>query len=96
MVTKDDTVVIHYKDYGTPKCRVKKFATNLELLGLSQQVPSEAIDDVSLPGSSTNTAPAILQTFSPSRKRKPAAKWICSICGISYGTQADKKFNGEN
>ena len=39
MVTKDDTIVIHYKDYGTPKCRVKKFATNLELLGLSQQVP---------------------------------------------------------
>ena len=53
MVTKDDTVRIYYKDYGTSKCRVKKFATNLELLGLSQQVPSDAIADVSLPGSST-------------------------------------------
>ena len=85
--TNDETLLVHFKDFGTPKCQETKWATSLKLLNIAE--PEEEVDECPPP-----PAP-ILTALSPSRTRNTTRKWVCSVCGISYGTKPDKAWNGE-
>ena len=50
---------------------------------------------------STNVPPTpeeltAMKAVSPSKKRKAPTKYICTQCGITYGSTIDKQYNGEN
>ena len=86
--TGDDTVFVHYKDFGTPKQTEDKWATDLRLLQLTQSTQS-------LPLSQPPPPVPVLSTFSPSRTRTTTKKWLCQHCGIGYGTKPDRAWNGD-
>ena len=87
ITTNDDTLLVHYKDFGTPKQTEQKWATRLSLLDIEE--PPVPVDG------STEPPAELLMNSSPTRTRTATRKWVCTVCGISFGTIPDKKLSGD-
>ena len=81
--TNDDTILIHYKDYGRKKAKIQKWATKLEMIVPQPKITSQTI----VP---TNEE---LSSLSPSKNNSRKDEWICTICGVKGKSHEDCEFN---
>ena len=82
--TKDESLLLVYKDFKGDNESVRKFSTNLELLGVQNR--QNASISLQIPTAST------LAALSPT-KRKNQSETRCPACGLRYGEERDDDFD---